>query len=73
MATRWSVPSADDPAQALATVVALRTLADRLESDAVAAAISQGWSWTRVAQALGITKQGAHKKFAHLISERGAR
>ncbi len=66
----WNVPPPDQPEQALASVVALRALADRLEAEAVASAIAQGWPWSRVAECLGITKQGAHKKFAHLVAGR---
>ena len=59
-----SLPSPDDPDAALAAVVALRRLADRLEAAAVSAALAQGWSWTQIAQSLGVTKQAAHKKHA---------
>jgi hypothetical protein len=51
-------------------VVALRRLADQLERAAVERAIEQGWSWNQVARALGVTKQAAHKKFAHQIGRR---
>ena len=54
----------DDPEQALASVVALRLMADRLERNAVAQALAQGWSWARIAQALGVSKQAAHKRLA---------
>lgn len=56
--------SADDPAQALAAVVALRVMADKLERNAVAKALVQGWSWTQIAQALGVSKQAAHKRLS---------
>ena len=58
------LPSADDPEQALAAVVALRLMADQLERHAVANAIAQGWSWAHVAEALGVSKQAAHKRLA---------
>ena len=45
------LPSPDHPEAALAAVVALRLMADRLESSAVAAALEQGWSWAQIAQA----------------------
>jgi transcriptional regulator of acetoin/glycerol metabolism len=63
------IPDPDDPAAALAAVVALRRLADRLELAAAQAAIDQGWSWTQVADALGISRQGAHKKLARRINQ----
>ncbi|MGY1640023.1 Clp protease N-terminal domain-containing protein [Geodermatophilus sp. SYSU D00703] len=47
-----SLPSPDDPAAALAAVVALRRLATRLEADAVTEAISQGWTWAQVPEHL---------------------
>jgi DNA-directed RNA polymerase specialized sigma24 family protein len=58
------VPSPEDPAEALAAVVALRRLADRLEIATVQVAMEQGWSWQEVADALGVTKQAAHKRLA---------
>jgi hypothetical protein len=58
------LPSPDDPAAALAAVVSLRVMADRLERAAVAAALAQGWTWSQVAEALGVTKQAAHKRHA---------
>jgi DNA-directed RNA polymerase specialized sigma24 family protein len=57
----------DDPDQAFASVVALRLMADRLERKAVAAALEQGWSWARIAQALGVSKQAAHKRLSSVV------
>jgi len=48
-------------------VVALRLAADKLERKAVAHAIAQGWSWAQIAEALGVSKQAAHKRLAPLI------
>lgn len=62
-----NVPDPSDPEAALASVVALRRLADRLELAAVNVAVKQGWSWTDVAVALGVTRQAAHKKLAHRV------
>ena len=59
-----TIPSADDPAEALAAVVSLRRLAEQLERAAVARAIADGWTWAQVAEALGVTKQAAHKRHA---------
>lgn len=61
-----TVPS--DPEEALAAVVALRRLADRIEREAVRSALRQGWSWSRIAQALGITKQAAHKRLSDVAA-----
>ena len=51
-----------DPDDGLRAVVAFRELADRLEDEQVEQAISQGWSWARVAEALNVTRQAVHKK-----------
>lgn len=59
-----NLPSPDDPAAALAAVVALRLMADRLERGAVDAALAQGWSWAQIAEALGVSKQAAHKRLS---------
>lgn len=56
----------DDPDEALAAVVALRRLADTLERRAVRSALGQGWSWARIAQALGVSKQAAHKRLSDI-------
>lgn len=68
-----SIPSPDNPEEALAAVVALRLMAERLERKAVKQAIAQGWSWSQVAEALGVTKQAAHKRHAAYISKNNAR
>jgi hypothetical protein len=72
MARNIAVPDADDPAEALAAVLALRRLADGLERAAVRRAIEDGWSWAQVADALGVTRQAAHKRHAHRL-EHGRR
>ena len=61
------VPDPTEPAKALPAVVALRRLADRLEAAAVQSAIEQGWSWVQIAEALGVTKQAVHKKYARQV------
>lgn len=65
MGDELKIPSPDDPAEALAAVVSLRRLAEQLERAAVACAIEQGWTWAQVAEALGVTRQAAHKRHAH--------
>ncbi len=49
------VPDPSNPVEALAAVVSLRRLADRLEAASVQAAIDQGWNWVQIAEALGVT------------------
>ena len=70
MANLNEIPPPDDPAEALAAVIALRRLADRLERAAVAQAIRDGWTWQQVAEALGVTRQAAHKHHAHRTTDR---
>ena len=65
MADDLKIPPPSEPAEALAAVVALRRLAEQLERAAVAHAIEQGWTWAEVAEALGVTRQAAHKRHAH--------
>jgi hypothetical protein len=55
-------PAPRDPADALASVAALRRLADQLEDAAVEQAMRAGWGWPQVAEALGVTRQAVHKK-----------
>ena len=65
------VPVPEGPADALAAVVALRRLADRLEDAAVEDAMRAGWSWPDVAEALGVTRQAVHKKHAKRLIAAG--
>lgn len=62
-----------DPAEGLAAVVALRRLADRVEDAGVERALREGWSWSRVAEALGVTRQAVHKKHAKRLATGGSR
>jgi DNA invertase Pin-like site-specific DNA recombinase len=61
----------EDPADGLAAVVALRRLADQLEAAEVERAIREGWSWSRIAEALGVSRQAVHKKYAKRILAAG--
>jgi len=65
-----ALPSPDDPAEALAAVVALRLMADKLEHRAVAKALEHGWSWAQIADALGVSKQAAHKRLSGIFQSR---
>ena len=59
-----TLPSPDEPADALAAVVALRRAAADLERAAVDSALRQGWTWQQIGHALGMTAQAAHKRLA---------
>jgi hypothetical protein len=59
-----------DPADGLAAVVALRRLADRLEDAEVERALNDGWPWSRIAEALGVSRQAVHKKHARRLRSR---
>ena len=61
-----------DPAARLAAVVALRRTAERLERDAIDEALARGWTWSRIAEALGVTRQAAHKRHAGRVAARRA-
>jgi hypothetical protein len=69
----FSLP--EDPADGLAAVVALRRLADLLEDSEVERALTDGWTWADVGEALGVTRQAVHKKHArrlnHVRANRG--
>lgn len=64
-----AVTAADtsNPRVGLRAVAALRTLTDSLELRQVEAALRSGLSWQEVADALGVTRQAAHKKYAKRI------
>jgi DNA-directed RNA polymerase specialized sigma24 family protein len=64
-----SLPDPEEPEKALAAVVALRRAADILERCAVKAAMLQGWTWARIAQALGVSKQAAHRRLSDLSDQ----
>lgn len=64
-------PPIGGPADGLAAVVALRELADQMENAEVERAMREGWSWTEVAQALGVTRQAVHKKHQRRLSNAG--
>jgi hypothetical protein len=57
-----AVPPLGGPADGLAAVSALRAMTDLLEDAEVERAMRAGWSWSQVAEALGVTRQAVHKK-----------
>jgi ATP-dependent Clp protease ATP-binding subunit ClpA len=61
-----SAGRASKPDKGLPAVAALRHELEALERHHVATAVAQGWSWRRVAEALGVSKQAAHKKHARM-------
>ncbi|GAA2810167.1 hypothetical protein [Nonomuraea dietziae] len=67
------IPTPQDPADALAAVVALRRLADQLEDAAVEQAMRAEWSWPQVAEALGVTRQAVHRKHAKRLIAAGVK
>lgn len=53
-----------DPRTGLRAALALRRLADSLERLQVANARRQGWAWQEIADALEVSRQAVHKKYA---------
>jgi DNA-directed RNA polymerase specialized sigma24 family protein len=60
----------DDPREGLEAVVALRRTLEALEAAQVENAFVAGWSWARIAEVLGVSKQAVHKKHARRIRDR---
>jgi predicted transcriptional regulator len=58
---------ADDPGEALRAAAQLRTQLEDLVLDRVEQAVEEGWSWSEIAAALGISKQAAHKRYAERL------
>ena len=56
-----------DPRAGLRAITSLRALADRLELAQVEAGLRAGMSWQEVADALGVSRQAVHKKYAKKI------
>ena len=60
----------EDPARGLAAVCDLRRHLDHLQVVHVENALRAGWSWSQVAEALGVTRQAAHRRYARIVRER---
>ena len=56
-----------DPRVGLRAIASLRALADRLELAQVEAGLRASKSWKEVADALGVSRQAVHKKYAKRI------
>ncbi len=56
-----------DPLTGLRAVSSLRVLTESLELRQVEAALRAGLGWSEVAEALGVTRQAVHKKYAKRI------
>jgi hypothetical protein len=53
-----------DPDAGLTAVAELRRRLDVWEAAHVDEAVAAGWSWQRIAESLGVTKQAAHARHA---------
>ena len=65
------MPDPHNPADGLAAAVALRRLADLLEAAQVEQALRAGWSWSAIAEALDVTRQAVHQKYAKRVAAAG--
>ncbi|MBC9926373.1 MULTISPECIES: hypothetical protein [unclassified Leucobacter] len=57
-----------DPRAGLRAIASLRALTERLELAQVEAGLSAGMNWQGIAEALGVSRQAAHKKFARKVN-----
>lgn len=58
----------DTLAEEFRSLVEARRLLAEAEARSVMAARRNGWSWTKVGAALGVTKQSAWERFRHLTA-----
>lgn len=56
-----------NPRAGLRAVASLRALSDHLEFTQVEAGLRAGMSWQEIADALGVSRQAVHKKYAKRI------
>lgn len=57
-----------DPADGFRAVLALRALADEMESELVLRALGLGWSWALIGEALNVSRQAVQKKHGPLLA-----
>jgi hypothetical protein len=60
----------EDPGEGLSAVCDLRRHLEQLQTVHVENALRAGWSWSQVAEALGVSRQAAHRRYARLVRER---
>jgi hypothetical protein len=60
----------DEPRQGLRAVAALRRLLEQLEAAHVERALGAGWTWSQIADELGVSKQAVHQKYAKRLGGR---
>ncbi|QLD10795.1 helix-turn-helix domain-containing protein [Microbacterium oleivorans] len=67
--TRVAGVAADtrDPRAGLRAIASLRAMTERLELAQVEAGLRAGMSWQDIAEALGVSRQAVHKKYAKRI------
>jgi hypothetical protein len=68
--TKIRVGGPEDPREGLEAVVALRRTLEALEAAQVENAFVAGWTWSRIAEVLGVSKQAVHKKHAKQIRDK---
>ena len=68
--TRTVVGGPEVPREGLKAIVALRRTLEALEAAQVENAFVAGWSWAKIAEVLGVSKQAVHKKHAKRIRDR---
>ncbi|PQZ93727.1 hypothetical protein CQ018_08720 [Arthrobacter sp. MYb227] len=58
-----------DPRAGLRAIASLRALTERLELAQVEAGLVLGMSWQNIADALGVSRQAVHKKYAKKVDQ----
>ena len=58
-----------DPSAGLRAIASLRALTERLELAQVEAGLLLGMSWQNIADALGVSRQAVHKKYAKKVDQ----
>jgi len=58
-----------DPRAGLRAIASLRALTERLELAQVEAGLLLGMSWQSIADALGVSRQAVHKKYAKKVDQ----